>query len=106
MRYSLMGGDKTAMMNDFINTVRGRSEIRVTFIQQVAEENRSVAYLNIYHPLVLIAKEVYEKEMGVQEDHIFRYCVEQDKLDGSPFGKGYYVLANYDAIDLNGCVHR
>ena len=95
MRYSLMGGDKTAMMNDFINTVRGRSEIRVTFIQQVAEENRSVAYLNIYHPLVLIAKEVYEKEMGVQEDHIFRYCVEQDKLDGSPFGKGYYVLANY-----------
>ena len=92
---SMFSGDNLAVVNDFINIVRGKSELHVTFIQQVAEEKRSVIYLNLYHPLVLIAKEVYEKEMDNYKDNVFRYCVEQNKLGDSPLDKGYYVLANY-----------
>ena len=95
-RYSLMGGDSGIVTTNFINSVRGKSELQVTFIQQVAEDNRSVTYLNIYHPLVLIAKEVYKQDMGKQNDNIFRFCIERQMLGKTVCKIGYYVLANYN----------
>jgi superfamily II DNA/RNA helicase/nucleoside-triphosphatase THEP1 len=96
--YTTLRGENGDMVKSFINTIRDRASFKVTFRQDVAEANRSVPYLSIYHPLVIVAKERMKDDVK-KESGVFRYQVKETDLEmkgGEKFNKGYYVLAIYN----------
>ncbi len=96
--YTTLRGENGEMVKNFINTIRDKASFKVTFKQDVAEVKRSVPYLSIYHPFVIVAKEKIKE--GVNKDAgVFRYQLNEGDLvteDGEVMSKGYYVLAIYN----------
>ena len=96
--YTTLRGENGEMVKNFINTIRDRTSFKVTFKQDVAEAKRSVPYLSIYHPFVIVAKEKI-KEWVNKDAGVFRYQLSEGDLiteDGEVMSKGYYVLAIYN----------
>ena len=96
-RYTNLRGENRGLISSFINTIRDKISFKVTFSQDVAETNRSVPYLSLYHPFVIVAKERM-KEVVEKED-LFRYQIKEQDVEtasGRKLNKGYYVLAIYN----------
>ena len=96
-RYTNLRGENRGLISSFINTIRDKISFKVTFSQDVAETNRSVPYLSLYHPFVIVAKERM-KEVVEKED-LFRYQIKEQDVEtasGRKLKKGYYVLAIYN----------
>lgn len=90
-------GENGDMIRSFINTIRDKNSFKVTFRQDVAEDNRAIPYLSLYHPLVIAAKE--KMKTLVEKEDIFRYQVKEDDMDSTSkckLKKGYYILAIYN----------
>ena len=95
--YTSLRGDNGDMVNSFRNSIRDKSSFKVTFRQDVAEANRSVPYLSLYHPFVIVAKERM-KDM-VENQELFRYQLKEAEMDDASvtkLHKGYYVMAIYN----------
>lgn len=95
MRFS---GENGEIIGSFVNTIRDKASIKVTFRQDVAEEKRSIPYLSLYHPFVLVAKEKIKKNVENEND-IFRFQVLESDIetgDGKKIEKGYYIMAIYN----------
>jgi len=96
--YTTIRGENGEMVKGFVNSIREKASFKVTFRQDVAENNRAVPYLSIYHPFVIVAKEKI-KEGVDKEAGVFRFQLKEGDLvteDGEVMGKGYYVLAIYN----------
>lgn len=92
-KYSGTPGETGLVMREYISSIRDKSQFRVTFNQEVAEHDRSIAFLNIYHPLVLAAKESFkEKDHGNMG--LFRFRLPHGILKGA--APGYYAMAIYN----------
>lgn len=97
--YTSLPGENGELIKSFVNSIRDKSSFKVTFRQDVAETNRSVPYLSIYHPFVIVAKEKIRKV--INEKDVFRYQLKEVDIneDGvQTINKGYYVLAVYNVI--------
>ncbi len=96
--FTTLRGENGEMVKNFVNSIRDKASFKVTFRQDVAENRRTVPYLSIYHPFVIVAKEKIKE--GVNQDAgVFRYQLKEDGLvteDGEVVSKGYYVLAIYN----------
>lgn len=99
MRFSILPGEKGHIMSEFASKVRDRQRFEVTFSQEIAERNRSVIYLNIYHPLVVAAKESFLKSYNPVEQ-TFRFHIQRNGEDDQMPNVGYYVLALYNVNTL------
>lgn len=95
LRFSTSVGEKGYIMSEFASKVRDKQQFIVTFSQDVAERNRSVTYLNIYHPLVVAAKECYLNSYNTSEQ-TFRFHIHRDSCSSSMPTEGYYILALYN----------
>ena len=96
-QYTYLRGDNGDMVSSFRNSIRDEGSFKVTFSQDVAETNRSVPYLSLYHPFVIVAKEKM-KDM-VENQELFRYQLKEAELDDkseAKLHKGYYVMAIYN----------
>lgn len=95
IRYSILIGENGHILNEFAAKVRDRQRFNVTFSQEVAEHNRSVIYLNIYHPLVIAAKESFLKSYRPAEQ-TFRFHIHRENNEENMPKTGYYILALYN----------
>ncbi len=98
--YTTLRGENGDMIKGFVNAIRDKSSFKVTFSQEVAETNRAIPYLSIYHPFVIVAKEKI-KEMVEKEAGVFRFQLKGADMKtegGMAVNKGYYVLAIYNVI--------
>lgn len=92
-KYTMLPGEAGQVMQNFANAMRGRERLNVTFNQEVAEENRNITFLNIYHPFVIAAKENFYQN----SDHLggtFRYSLPKKEVPS--LENGYYLLGIYD----------
>ena len=101
MSFSSLTGGNGHIMTEYAAKVRDKQHFNVTFSQEVAERNRSVTYLNIYHPLVVAAKESFLKSYRPSEQ-TFRFHIHRNDADGQMPIEGYYILALY-SIDTKQC---
>lgn len=95
MRFSIMPGEQGHIMSEFAAQVRDRQRFLVTFSQEEAERNRRVTYLNIYHPLVVAAKECFLKSYRPAEQ-TFRFHIHRSAEDANMPAEGYYTLSLYN----------
>jgi len=92
-KFNNLTGERAQVMNDFINMMRDRERLVVTFDQEVAEKNRNIVFLNIYHPLVIAAKETFYKSRD-NLGGVFRFQLKMGEVKDAH--RGYYMQAIYD----------
>ena len=98
--YTSLPGENGELIKSFVNSIRDKNSFKVTFRQDVAETNRAIPYLSIYHPFVIVAKEKIRKVINEDTD-VFRYQLKEIDIcedGGQNVNKGYYVLAVYNVI--------
>lgn len=92
-KYSGIPGETGVVMREYINSIRDMLQLKVTFRQDVAEHDRSIAFLNIYHPFVMAAKESF-RENDKSNMGLFRFRLPHTILEGA--APGYYTMVIYN----------
>ncbi len=91
-------GEDADLINEYIGKIREKTTLKVTFSQEVAEQNRNITYLNIYHPFALVAKEHFRNSLKTNTC-VFRYRIPLTEIEAdvkTGISAGYYMLAVYD----------
>ena len=91
-------GEDSDLINEYIGKIREKSTLKVTFSQEVAEQNRNITYINIYHPFALAAKEHFRNSLKTNTC-VFRYRIPLTEIETdikTDISAGYYMLAVYD----------
>ena len=90
-------GEDKDLINEYIGKIREKTILKITFSQEIAEQNRNITYLNIYHPFALVAKECFRKSVETNTC-VFRYKLLEKEIetDNEVVLPGYYMLAIYD----------
>ena len=86
------------LINEYIGSIREKTTLKVTFSQEIAEQNRNITYLNIYHPFALVAKEHFRNRLKTNTC-VFRYKIPLNEIESdfeTEISAGYYMLAIYD----------
>jgi len=83
--------------SEFLNSIKGETEISMTFNQEYAYENKEIQYINSYHPLTLAITEYYKKETHTQ-GNTFKLALNKTDL-GIDIPCGQYIMGVY-LLDL------
>lgn len=79
----------------FINTIRGVSEFKLTFNQEIAYSKPNLIFVNAYHPLILATKEFFKQKFE-QVNRAFQFSIDKKHLaDLEEIRCGEYFLAVY-----------
>lgn len=73
------------------NKLRDETEIRMTFSQDTAYNQKGMLFINSFHPIILAALEYFKKNLDLSNEDTYRY-----RLDNTTFDKGRYCLAMYE----------
>ena len=91
VRYQPSGEEYDRLFNSFIRSLDDQLSFRLTFTQELAYDNRSLIFVNIYHPLICACQNYFQ----TKDDRIstsFSYALKADEM--MPAG-GHYFLAVY-----------
>lgn len=91
VRYQPSGEEYDQLFNSFIRSLDDRLSFRLTFTQELAYDDRSLIFVNIYHPLICACQNYFQ----TKDDRIstsFSYALKADEM--MPAG-GHYFLAVY-----------
>lgn len=90
-QYQPMGEDYDVMFTQFKNRLQDVTEVEMTFSQEEAFRNKSLLYVNMYHPLI-VASVTYLHEKSDDNKTTFRFSISKDNLP-SDFKCGNYFMA-------------
>ncbi len=83
--------DNYNLYQSFINQIKDLDELILTFQQEVANENKSICFVNAYHPLVLAINNFFKKSVRKKYTFQFRLPSSFGLMTGS-FLMGVYSL--------------
>jgi SNF2 family DNA or RNA helicase len=82
-----------AGLYEFKKQFYGQREIELTFDQEQSFENKNLAFINSYHPLILAATS-YFKETGRNFNNTYNFSLDSGKIDDKfDIRSGHYLLA-------------
>lgn len=91
VKYQPLGEEYDLLFSSFIRSLDDRLSFRLTFKQELAYDDRSIIFVNIYHPIICACQNYFQSK----DDRIstsFSYALQSD--DMMPSG-GHYFLAVY-----------
>ena len=87
--------DVLKVYDDFTDRIRGKDELRLTFDQTMANEDRHIIFVNNYSPLILACNEFREKSgFGVKKVFKLELVAEEDRNNILRSGDKFFML-NY-----------
>ena len=94
IRYQPSGDEFDALFRGFIRSIEDSMTFRLTFNQEKAYEDRSLAYINIYHPIIYACLNYFIATEDKNKT-TFSYSVEHNELleSGNTFFLGVYKLS-------------
>ncbi len=93
-KYQPIGGEAAGLFADFVDKIYLKPTFRFTFSQNAAYFDRSLIYVNMYHPLIRSCLEYYERK-GENLGNTFSYTITAD-ADTPPAGP--YYLAVFELV--------
>ena len=87
------GDENYVIFKQFINSIRGITELKVTFNQEVAYKNRNLIFINLYNPIIQATLIFFAKQFN-ESERTFRFDVDAQDL-GVDLAKGKYFLSIY-----------
>ena len=91
--YQPQDPDSIIAYNKFINSIRDKRSLDVTFSQDTGYNNSHVIRLNAYHPIILSAMQFFESQEA-KTNNTFQFALAKKVLDNKVSG-GDYFLAVY-----------
>lgn len=97
--YPPAGEEAEAACRRFIAEIQGKSTLRLTFNQQKAYDNRSLFYLNIYHPIIQACLNYFNKKDDKAKT-TFSYAIEDStkQFDGRVYFLALYQLSTHRIV--------
>jgi hypothetical protein len=94
-RYRPLKSDVLKVYDDFISQIRGKTELRLTFDQTAANEDRHIIFVNNYSPLILACNE-FRESSGFAVKKVFKLELmsEEDRNNVLNSGDRFFML-NY-----------
>jgi len=89
--------------NQYINSIRDENVLSMTFNQEYAYEHPDCTFINIYHPIIIAAKEYYEKKAD-QELKTFKLHVNRSDI-AEQLQSGKYLLGIY-LLDIERSIFK
>lgn len=85
--------ESTINLNQFMRKIDDKTSFKLTFSQEIAYENRSINYLNIYHPMIQACLNYFIKHDDNKQTS-FNYAITEDDTlkAGSRYFMGLYQL--------------
>lgn len=97
--------DSDKSFNQFINSIRDKKSIEITFSQKTGYNNQSIIRVNAYHPLIIAAMIFFESENSVA-NNTFQFALDEKHLNSSIIRKGNYFLAVYTSTFIKKWFNR
>jgi hypothetical protein len=97
---SLDDNDNYNLHLSFVNDIREVNELTVTFNQETAFEDKSICFINAYHPFILAIRKYFEK--SDQKNHSFQFSLD------SNLGliEGRYILGVYNLFIIKESIRE
>lgn len=95
-QYHPVGDDNNVQLNEFRNKIEGKTSFTITFDQETAFNDKTLIYVNMYHPLVQASLQYFnKKEEPYNKSFMFnlKRCSMPEGLNGS-----MYFLVIYEII--------
>ena len=92
-QYQPIDNDSKKLFRKYLNEIDGKLELKMTFDQELAFKKKSLAYINIYHPIIRAGVKMFESTRDKRQC-TFYFELNSHKLP-SVIHKGLYMLAIY-----------
>lgn len=92
-RYQPADNDGKKLFRKYLTQIEDKTELEMTFNQELAFKDKSLTYINIYHPIVLAGVRLFE-ETRDNSKRTFFFEMESCHLPAE-INKGRYMLAIY-----------
>ena len=97
------GSDSLRSYDEFVDQIRGKTELSVTFDQSVANENHRIIFINNYCPFILACNE-YRNKAGIEVRRAFKFELSaKDDKSGALHAGDRFFLVNYQ-LEISGVV--
>lgn len=102
--YQPQDSDSIIAFNKFINSIRDKRSLDVTFSQDTGYTNSHVIRINAYHPIILSAMQFFESQEA-KTNNTFQFALDKKVLDNVVQG-GDYFLAVYASTTVRKWFNR
>jgi ribosomal protein S16 len=98
-QYSSSNDEASINVNQFKRRIEEKLSFKLTFSQQVAYEDSTINYLNIYHPMIQACLNYFLKSDDENKTS-FSYALRADELlhEGDRYYMGLYQLTSYRTV--------
>lgn len=88
-QYQPVGEEYATMFRQFKREIEGKTEINLTFNQQVAYDNNKLLFLNIYNPIIQACLNYYSKQVDKAKTSFCYALTSDDQLN---IGTSFYLI--------------
>ena len=88
----------------FINSIRERNSLKITFSQDVGYRNSNIIRINAYHPIIIAALQFFQSQ-DLKADNTFQFALDKEVLNNN-IEKGDYFLAIYSTTTIKKWYNR
>jgi len=89
----------------FINSIREKTSLEITFSQETGYNNRGIIRINAYHPLIIAAMRFFENQKS-KTNNTFQFALDKKFLNSSKIQSGDYFLAVYTSTTIKKWFNR
>lgn len=91
--------DSENSFKQFINSIREKKSLEITFSQETGYNNRGIIRINAYHPLIIAAMRFFENQKS-ETNNTFQFALDKKFLNSSKIQNGDYFLAVYTSTTI------
>ncbi|HCY41235.1 MAG TPA: hypothetical protein DHV48_07765 [Prolixibacteraceae bacterium] len=91
--------DYAIAFRQFINSIRDKTVLDLTFSQQTGYNNRGIIRLNAYHPIIIAAMRYFQSQDS-KTSNTFRFALNESVLGEVSVPVGDYFLAVYSSTTI------
>ena len=103
--YQPLDPDSIISFRQFINTIREKTSLELTFSQNTGYNNRKLIRINAYHPIIIAAMRYFEnQESG--NNSTFQFALDKKILNSGLVDVGDYFLAVYRSTTIRKWLKR
>ncbi|NPD86918.1 DEAD/DEAH box helicase family protein [Lentimicrobium sp. L6] len=97
--------EQEIIFRHFINSIRDKHSLKLTFSQQTGYENKNLIRINAYHPIIIAGLNYFEAHQ-IDSNNTFQFAIEANHLSDFELDRGEYFLAVYSSRILKKWINR
>ena len=103
--YQPQDPDSIISFRQFINSIRDKNSLEITFSQDTGYNNRKLIRINAYHPIIIGAMRFFEHQES-ENNNTFQFALDKNFLTSGLVHEGEYFLAVYKSTTIKKWANR